>query len=656
MTKKIVALLMIKNESRIIKRCIEHLKPVMDAFYFYDTGSTDNTIECIGDVFKEDGSIPYSIGGSAFVNFGASRTASFQGCVEWARGTLGWDLDNTYALAVDADMNLVVGSAFTKDRLTATGYSLIQKNPSIEYYNMRLMRLSHPWTCVGATHEYWSGEGSEKLGKDYLYIDDRNDGGCKADKFERDERLLRAELAAEPANPRTHFYLAQTCESIGKKREAIELYEKRIELGGWYEEVWYAHYRIARNYKDLGDYAYMELWVERAYANYSKRAEALYMCLRHFMDTRSYEKAYYYYKKGAGIPYPKGDSLFIETAVYEGAFDFEYAIMYYYIHPECRALGSRTVIDYVNRWPDHVKNAFENIVFYVEPVKGERTPFGFPELGEHCASNTSIMPYGSEGGYLMNVRYIDYRVENGAYIWKQGSRIDTRNFLVWLDKDFRRVSGLQEVSYRKDGVVWKDVAINGFEDVRLVARSKGVVDFYGSCSNLNEEGRIEIAHGLLNVDTGVASALASFKSPQGRGCEKNWVFGLAEGKYIYEWHPFTIYNAQGELVLKKDTSRFMKEWRGSSAVVHYRGGLYVLVHMVVFREGKRNYLHLLVELDKETYVPVRHTLPFCFEAHQTEYCIGMALEGPWAHFIYTVADMNPTRVQVYFDNFVWIRI
>ena len=63
-------------------------------------------------------------------------------------------------------------------------------------------------------------------------------------------------------------------------------------------------------------------------------------------------------------------------------------------YPECRALGSRTVIDYVNRWPDHVKNAFENIVFYVEPVKGERTPFGFPELGEHCASNTSIMPYG----------------------------------------------------------------------------------------------------------------------------------------------------------------------------------------------------------------------------------------------------------------------
>ena len=85
------------------------------------------------------------------------------------------------------------------------------------------------------------------------------------------------------------------------------------------------------------------------------------------------------------------------------------------------------------------------------------------------------------------------------------------------------------------------------------------MDFYGSCSNLNEEGRIEIAHGLLNVDTGEASDLKSFKSPQGRGCEKNWVFGLgqtegkglSEDQYIYEWHPFTIYNAEGELVLKE---------------------------------------------------------------------------------------------------------
>ena len=36
-------------------------------------------------------------------------------------------------------------------------------------------------------------------------------------------------------------------------------------------------------------------------------------------------------KRGPAFHIPRGDSLFIETAVYEGAFDFEYAIMYYYI-------------------------------------------------------------------------------------------------------------------------------------------------------------------------------------------------------------------------------------------------------------------------------------------------------------------------------------
>ena len=42
-----------------------------------------------------------------------------------------------------------------------------------------------------------------------LSIDDRGDGGCKEDKFERDERLLRQGLEEEPNNGRFLFYLAQ---------------------------------------------------------------------------------------------------------------------------------------------------------------------------------------------------------------------------------------------------------------------------------------------------------------------------------------------------------------------------------------------------------------------------------------------------------------
>ena len=233
MSTKVVALLMIKNESRIIQRCIQHLMSVADAFYFYDTGSTDNTIEVVKEACAELG-LTYGVGGSPFINFGVSRTGSFRGCVDYVSG-LGWDMGKTYALAVDADMNLVKGATWeqAKEGLSKNGYSLIQKNSSIEYYNMRLMRLDGPWTCVGATHEYWSGEGTEKLGKEALYIDDRGDGGCKADKFTRDERLLREELEADPQNGRAHFYLAQTLMCLGRKKDAIDLYKKRIAIGGW---------------------------------------------------------------------------------------------------------------------------------------------------------------------------------------------------------------------------------------------------------------------------------------------------------------------------------------------------------------------------------------------------------------------------------------
>ena len=654
--KRIVALLMVKNEARIIGRCLEHLKPIVDAFYIFDTGSTDNTIECIREAL-DGGERPYKVGGEAFVNFGVSRTASFRGCVDWVRDDLGWDLDETWSLAVDADMNLVVGRQFDKSILKANGYSLIQKNPSISYYNMRLMRLSYPWTCIGATHEYWSGEGTEKLGEAFLYIDDRNDGGCKADKFERDKRLLRAELEAEPTNPRTHFYLAQTCESIGKKREAIQLYKKRIKLGGWYEEVWYAHYRIARNYKDLGDYPKMELWTERASAYYAGRSEALYMCLRHFMDARSYEKAYYYYKKGVGIPYPKGDSLFIEDAVYNGGFDFEYTVMYYYIFPDNREKGARALIDYVNRWPAHVKNTLENMMFYVSPVQGERTQFNFPNMGTYHVCNSSIVPY-KDSGYMMNVRYTDYRVEGGSYVWADGASVHTRNYFYHLNGEFRALGDLKPVDARyADGVVWKDTVINGFEDVRLIKGADGAYYFYGSCSNLNDGGRIQMCYGRALLDEGVYADVRELASPQGRGCEKNWVFWAGNAmKYIYEWHPYTLYSVDGQQLVKKTMPHYMKEWRGSTAVMHYRESWYCLVHMVIMREGRRNYVHMLVELDGVELVPRRHTLPFCFEGHGTEYCIGMVLDGPWARFIYTVNDDRLAMKRIYFDNFSWISV
>ena len=104
---------------------------------------------------------------------------------------------------------------------------MVQKQGSLEYRNVRIMRLSEDWRCKGVTHEYWTcREGTVgEVPRDIAWIDDIGDGGCKQDKFEREARLLEEGLRDEPQNERYYFYLANTlvCQGIGKGRSVERL-------------------------------------------------------------------------------------------------------------------------------------------------------------------------------------------------------------------------------------------------------------------------------------------------------------------------------------------------------------------------------------------------------------------------------------------------
>ena len=97
---------MIKNESKIIKRCIDSAKNLIDGICVLDTGSTDNTIETVNEKISElKAEKPDIIGkvfNSPFVNFGYSRTESFHFAKQLVDET-GWDPETTYGLLLDAD-------------------------------------------------------------------------------------------------------------------------------------------------------------------------------------------------------------------------------------------------------------------------------------------------------------------------------------------------------------------------------------------------------------------------------------------------------------------------------------------------------------------------------------------------------------------------
>lgn len=317
--------MIVKNESRIIERLLESVKDIVDCVSICDTGSQDNTVELIEKFLKKN-AIPGKVHKEQWRNFGHNRTLS----VQLAQKTLAdfaFPLEQTYLLLLDADMILQIKPEFNKRDLQSDSYLVVQENPFISYYNTRLVRACLPWQCVGVTHEYWScdiAKQPERLLT--LSIDDREDGGCKDDKLERDIRLLTQGIKDEPNNSRYYFYLAQSYKDSKNFDEAIKWYIKRIEMGGWYEEVWYSKLSIADLYAAKNDWNQALQWYLDAYECNPDRAEPLHRIARYYRMNGQKQLAYMFAKQGSKIPYPKDQVLFISYPVYDYQFDEELSI------------------------------------------------------------------------------------------------------------------------------------------------------------------------------------------------------------------------------------------------------------------------------------------------------------------------------------------
>ena len=308
--------MIVRNESRVIERCLDSVLPHVDGYVVCDTGSSDGTMHVIEQIASRHG-VAGAIRQHEWQHFGHNRTRSAEEARAWAAGQ-GWPLESTYLLFLDADM-VLRAEGFDKQALSATCYSLVQDDGTLRYWNIRLACLSHGWQSVGVTHEYWqalgSGVTSERLGT--LWIDDRGDGGNRGDKFERDIRLLTKALEAEPNNPRYVLYLAQSYFDVGRWTDAVRTYERRWQLGGWDEERWYARFRQGWALLRLGDGIRAAGVLLDAFDARPTRAEPLWLLARYYRDHNQNHAALMLALRAVEIPYPDGDLLFVDKQVYE---------------------------------------------------------------------------------------------------------------------------------------------------------------------------------------------------------------------------------------------------------------------------------------------------------------------------------------------------
>jgi tetratricopeptide (TPR) repeat protein len=672
--------MIVKNESKIITRLFDSVINIIDCYCICDTGSTDNTVELIKTYF-ESKNIPGKIVSEPFKNFAYNRNFALKSAIGMS----------DYVLLMDADMILEIKN-FNKENLQHfDSCYILQGNDDFYYQNMRIVKNNGLFSYVGVTHEYISTPSNNKLlhiTKEQLFINDYGDGGCKNDKFDRDIKLLSDGIIDEPNNSeRYHFYLANSYHDTGNFEKAIETYEKRIKIGGWDQEIWYSYYRIGLCYKNLGKIADAIFTWMNAYDYLPVRVENLYEIINHYRHTSKSKLAGIFYNiakeslnKNKNVN--RDSFLFLHNDVYTYKLDYEFTIFAAYI-------GVNNINDQIvtvlNNCGDGQTNSnlFSNMKFYKDLLKPSQV-INFGNSVSKNINNDNITfyssssclipnPFEDKNGYLMNVRYVNYFIDNNGNYLNCDKYIITQNKYIKLSSDLKIINDeFLEFNF-------EDRRYIGVEDIRI---------FYDNYSNkmlyigtgYHKNNSIGVVSGEYNVKEHKLSSIDEITPFCHSTCEKNWVFVDIKQSVniIYKWYPLQICKINQEkktldLAETKEMPKIFSHARGSTCGFNYvkRTSLAIninnkndtdnisitineieiwfVLHMVSY-ENPRHYYHIFAVFDESMNL-LRYSAPFKFHTEPIEYCLGLVVEDDRVLITYSVWDRE-TKLGIYDKKYI----
>ena len=249
---KIACVMMLKNEEERIGVTLDSLRNQVDGIIVFDTGSTDRTLEIL-QKFSQEESIPLHLKVGEFVDFSTSRNE----LLDYA-DTLEYDL----LLQLDCNDELQTKTPLREitSKLPQNFDAFIVKLhwviPTIydnEIMYPRLIRSRSGWRYRGVVHEWLAhptkqNQIYEETKHHIVLFQDRSKGCASSSiRHRKDYDLLLREYKKDVKNPdpRTVFYLAQTCHSIQKYDEAYYYSYLRVNMQGFHEEIYESYMRMA---------------------------------------------------------------------------------------------------------------------------------------------------------------------------------------------------------------------------------------------------------------------------------------------------------------------------------------------------------------------------------------------------------------------------
>jgi glycosyltransferase involved in cell wall biosynthesis len=242
--KKTICLAMIvKNESKVIERCFNSVKRLINYWVICDTGSVDGTQDIIKEYWKKKG-IEGELYQHDWRNFGYNRTL----LMNLAKGKC------DYIITLDADEVFEFEPDFQLPYLDKDMYFIWSIINTIYYQRLQLVSDKFNWCYKGVCHEYLihQEDTNKPITQDVLQkiVNIPTQDGFRSsdpNKYKRDVLVFEMALLDEPDNARYIYYLGQCYRDSKDYDNAIKYYKKRVEIAPKCnsEETYYAQYQIA---------------------------------------------------------------------------------------------------------------------------------------------------------------------------------------------------------------------------------------------------------------------------------------------------------------------------------------------------------------------------------------------------------------------------
>jgi len=631
--------MIVKNEAKVIGRLADSVRGIIDHWVVCDTGSTDGTPEKVEEVFA---GIPGELFHDEWVDYGTNRTRM----LERARGRA------DYLLILDADHTLRIEGRLP--RLDAEAYALLV-DESLAHWVPRLVRGDLEWRYVGAAHEYITCDEPHRTEMlPLLVVEHHADGGNQSDKLSRERDLLASDLEKDPQNPRTVFYLAQTYRVLGETDRAIELYQRRVGLGGWHEEMFYSMYQHASLVAQRDWDAAVPLFLE-AFEFEPDRAEPLHALAAGFRERHQYEVAAMFALRGLHIAQPTR-ALFVHRDVYEWGLEYEWSICAFRLADFSGALRASDHLLANHHLPeafrDYVAGARQRCLVALdraessEDVDGAVLRSGTPPITTYLPGaqvgeirldadppwpqfNPTLTVDGA--GFRAIVRTSNYTFSRDTYTtFDDDPMVRSIHYEVALDQALTPLS----VSPIVDTFSPPDIpglAHQGIEDCRVVeVGDRWLCIVTGRAFDASGLSKM----GLVDLVGGEWRNLRLMETPWPGRHEKNWMPFVTAGRlrFVYSCSPTVVLSCDVTTGALHEESRceasgHLYDERGGSQGVEVDRGVLFVTHSVSMPEGRRMYEHRFVLLDPGAGRFVAAGPRFRFLESRVEFCGGLARRG-----------------------------